>query len=212
MGFDAKRAVSNSTGLGSYSRTLMNDLIRYNAENIFSFRLYAPDKGRDNLRNQIITDKNTEFVYPNGINIKLLRDLWREKGIVKDLIRDNVQVFHGLSGQLPKGIKASGIKSIVTIHDLIFLTHPEFYNPIDVKIYKHKFFSALKEADRIIAISECTKRDILHFGNINPSKPLVTEDKIQVIYQSYNKIFDKTVSLRIIKCYFAHGFLSFFLY
>ncbi|MBR1774155.1 MAG: glycosyltransferase family 4 protein [Bacteroidales bacterium] len=194
VGFDAKRAVSNSTGLGSYSRTLINDLAKANTDNLFSFRLYAPDKGRDNLRNQIVTDENLEFVYPNGINIKLLRDLWREKGIVKDLIRDNVKVFHGLSGQLPKGIKASGVKSIVTIHDLIFFTHHEFYNPIDVKIYKHKFFSALQEADRVIAISECTKRDILRFGNIKASKPLVTEDKIQVIYQSYNKIFDNSVT------------------
>ncbi|MBO6117660.1 MAG: glycosyltransferase family 4 protein [Bacteroidales bacterium] len=194
VGLDAKRAVSNATGLGSYARTLINDLTKTNSGNDFSFLLYAPDKGKENLVSQINKDTNLQFVYPKQYKMKLLRDLWREKGIVKDLIRDKVDIFHGLSGQLPHGIKASGIKSVVTIHDLIFFVHPEFYNPIDVWIYKQKFFSALKEADKIIAISECTKRDILRFGNTKGIKPLVSEDKIQVIYQSYNKIFDNPVS------------------
>ena len=75
------------------------------------------------------------------------------------------------------GIRKSGIKSVVTIHDLIFLRHPEFYHWIDTKIYAWKFRQTLREADHIIAISECTKRDILAYGEVD-------ERKISVIYQS----------------------------
>ena len=102
---------------------------------------------------------------------------WRSRNIVKDLQRDGVQLFHGLSGELPWGIRQSGIPSVVTIHDLIFLRHPEFYNPIDVKLYTWKFRQTLKEANHIIAISECTKRDIIEYGH-------VPEQNISLIYQS----------------------------
>ena len=80
---------------------------------------------------------------------------------------------------------------MVTFNDLIFFPHPEFYNSIDVQLYKHKFFSTIKEADKIIAISECTKRDILKFGNMNKKTPFVSEDKIEVIYQSFNNIYSE---------------------
>ena len=178
IGFDAKRIVRNGTGLGSYGRTLVNDLAQYPLR----LNLYAPDKGRDDLRTQIVERDNIAFVYPTSRHFK---SYWRSRGIVDDLKRDGIQLFHGLSGELPFGIRKSGIKSVVTIHDLIFLRHPEFYNPIDVQIYKWKFRQTIKEADYIIAISECTKRDILEYGG-----NLVSEDKITLIYQSCSPRFN----------------------
>ena len=181
IGFDAKRIVRNGTGLGGYGRTLVNDLIRRNGGEM-ELLLYAPDKGRDHLRQQIIQDPHARFVYPKGNPCRLSRDLWRVKGIVSQLKADGVQLFHGLTGELPLGIKKSGIKTVVTIHDLIFMRHPEYYNWLDVKIYEWKFRQTLKEADRIIAISECTKRDIIELGGISG-------DNIDVIYQSCNPRF-----------------------
>lgn len=178
IGIDAKRIVRNGTGLGSYGRTLVNDLAQYPLR----LNLYAPDKGRDDLRTQIVERDNIAFVYPTSRHFK---SYWRSRGIVADLKRDGIQLFHGLSGELPFGIRKSGIKSVVTIHDLIFLRHPEFYNPIDVQIYKWKFRQTIKEADYIIAISECTKRDILEYGG-----NLVSEDKITLIYQSCSPRFN----------------------
>ena len=160
IGFDAKRIVSNSTGLGSYGRTLVNDL----ADLDLRLRLYAPDKGRDDLRTQIKETKNISFCYPAPSKLPFNKALWRSRGIIKDLKRDGIQVFHGLSGELPIGISQSGMKSVVTIHDLIFLRHPEFYHWIDTKIYGWKFRQTIREADHIIAISECTKRDIIELS------------------------------------------------
>lgn len=173
IGFDAKRIVRNGTGLGSYGRTLVNDLASYPLE----LRLYAPDQGKDQLRQQIKEQENVRFCYPAPSHLPFSKTLWRSKGIVSDLKRDGIQVFHGLSGELPIGIRQSGIKSVVTIHDLIFLRHPEFYHWIDTKIYAWKFRQTIREADHIIAISECTKRDILTYGDVD-------ERKISVIYQS----------------------------
>ena len=177
IGFDAKRIVRNGTGLGSYGRTLVNDLAKYP----LTLRLYAPDEGRDDLRNQIVQSEHISFHIPHST----FHPFWRSYGMAKDLKRDGVQLFHGLSGELPIGIRKSGIKSVVTIHDLIFLRHPEFYNPIDVKLYTWKFRQTLREADHIIAISECTKRDILEYGGQD-----VSEDKITLVYQSCSPRFD----------------------
>ena len=173
IGFDAKRIVRNGTGLGSYGRTLVNDLASYPLE----LSLYAPDQGRDHLRQQIRLQENVRFCYPAPSHLPFSKALWRSKGIVSDLKRDGIQLFHGLSGELPIGIHRSGIKSVVTIHDLIFLRHPEFYHWIDTKIYAWKFRKTIQEADHIIAISACTKRDILEYGNVD-------ESKISLIYQS----------------------------
>ena len=49
IGFDAKRIVRNGTGLGSYGRTLVNDLSEIVGEDT-ELRLYAPDEGREQLR------------------------------------------------------------------------------------------------------------------------------------------------------------------
>ena len=62
IGFDAKRAVANGTGLGSYSRTLINDLARYP----LTLRLYAPDEGRDDLRTQIQDRANVTLHTPHS--------------------------------------------------------------------------------------------------------------------------------------------------
>ncbi|MBR5655123.1 MAG: glycosyltransferase family 4 protein [Prevotella sp.] len=190
LGFDAKRIVRNATGLGSYSRTLINSLSAADADT--QFLLYAPDEGRDDLRNQIIQRPNVAFSYytsPTGggqvgalhpsslIPKSLKKAFWRSRGIVNDLQRDGVQLFHGLSGELPVGLRRAGIPGIVTIHDLIFLRHPEYYNPIDVFFYRRKFHATLREAERVVAISECTKRDILAYSDF-------PEDRIDVVYQS----------------------------
>ena len=181
IGFDAKRIVRNNTGLGNYCRTLINDMIRRNDSNM-KLLLYTPDKGRDVLRNQIIESDNSRFVFPKKKLGKIYKSLWRTKNIVKQLQEDKVQIYHGLSGELPLGLRNSDIKSVVTIHDLIFLRHPEYYHWFDRKMYTWKFHQTIKQADRIIAVSECTKRDILEFGKIDP-------EKISVIYQSCNPKF-----------------------
>ncbi len=179
MGLDAKRIVRNGTGLGSYGRTLVRDLSLLDG---FDLRLYAPDAGRDDLRQQIETADDASshgsltFCYPKGWQ-PLGKSYWRTRGMVSQLVHDGVQVYHGLSGELPIGLRKAGIRSVVTIHDLIFMRHPEWYSPADVKIYTRKFRHALHEADSIVAISECTRRDICELGEVAP-------ESVELIYQS----------------------------
>lgn len=185
VGFDAKRIVSNGTGLGNYGRTLVNNLQAYGDARI-SYRLYAPTSGKPSLLRQINENDRTQYVFSQKKS-NVGRALWRSSGIVSDLKRDGIDIYHGLTGELPRGLRNAGIKGIVTIHDLIFLRYPEYYNWIDVQIYRYKFQLACREAERIIAISECTKRDIMEYGH-------VSADKIDVIYQDCDNAFKQKVS------------------
>ena len=187
IGFDAKRIVRNATGLGSYGRTLVNDLAAVPA---LDLTLYAPDEGRIELRRQVQERDNLHYHFAN-CRTALGRALWRSRGIISQMRRDGIQVYHGLSGELPVGIGRTGIKSVVTIHDLIFLRHPEYYKKVDVRIYTRKFRQALKEADRIVAISECTRRDICELGGVDKSR-------VSLIYQSCSPRFSADVDVRLL--------------
>ena len=156
----------------------MNLLKNHFSEN--SYYVYAPKKAKDKL------DIHPEVIlkHPSRYQIPAL---WRSYGIVKDLKRDQVSLYHGLTNELPYGISASKISSVVTIHDLIFLRFPKFYPIIDRAIYRYKCEYACSHATRIIAVSEQTKHDIIKYFKID-------EDKIDVIYQSCNLVFQRRES------------------
>ena len=99
----------------------------------------------------------------------------------------HIQVYHGLSNELPFNINHFKGKKIVTTHDLIFLRYPKLYPYLDRKIYNKKFRHACDTADTIIAISEETKRDIEeHY--------FIPENKIKVIYQSCDELYYKELT------------------
>lgn len=181
IGFDGKRAISNMTGLGNYSRLVIERLAL--AEPLDKLLVYTP-KLKDNPRlEQIRSCHNVEFRLPPPQAFQ--GSLWRTFGITNNLRADHVDIFHGLSNELPLNIRKSGIPSVVTMHDVIYRTMPECYKPIDRKIYDFKYGLACHNANRIIAVSECTKRDIVRFYGIDP-------DKIDVIYQGCDESFKKT--------------------
>lgn len=175
IGFDGKRAANNLTGLGNYSRSLIEQLARQFPEN--KYFVYSPKVKSSKQIDTFFEQENIQLKLPSKSNF-----LWRSFNILKDLKHDGIQLFHGLSHEIPFSIQKTEIKSIVTIHDLIFLRFPKYYKFIDRKLYKWKSQSACNHADKIIAISEKTKADIVKFYKINPKK-------IEVIYQTCDDSF-----------------------
>ncbi len=182
IAFDAKRAYSNNTGLGQYSRTLINSLLEYYPLN--KYFLCTPKVSQGYKLNSLA---QAHVIIPEHFSSSLLTSVWRSSWIKKDLERLEVDLYHGLSNEIPFGISKTKIKTVVTIHDLIFEWYPHQYNIIDVKIYQKKFRYACLHADKIIAISQQTKKDIIQFYKVPPAK-------ISVCYQSCNPAFGITVS------------------
>ncbi|MDR2906926.1 MAG: glycosyltransferase family 4 protein [Bacteroidales bacterium] len=181
IGFDAKRAMFNRSGLGNYSRDVIADMHSYHSEN--RYFLYTP---KLDASNHFFQKFPNEWVLPRNAFWRRLSSLWRYFGIAKQLKKQNIDVYHGLSAEIPKGLKKQGIRSVVTIHDLIFLRYPHYFDFFARQIYNYKSKKACQNADRIIAISEQTKSDIINFYSIQA-------EKIEVIYQSCHKQFMETV-------------------
>lgn len=188
IGFDAKRAVQNNTGLGNYSRYVVETLSDCYPHDVYL--LFAPKKRKNSRLKSLESQKQVHFIFPLGI-WKFLLSFWRVSFIKRDLKDHALDIYHGLSNELPFGIEKTGIRSVVTIHDLIFIRFPEHYSFVERinhrwKIWKFK--SACQRADKVIAVSECTKKDIVSYFKI-------PEEKITVVYQGCHPVFSRPVSL-----------------
>lgn len=182
IGFDGKRAFQNKTGLGNYIRSLLAVFGQYYPEN--SYVLFAP---KETALFDITTVPNTVTITPQSNFYKMFGALWRRKGMLKAIQQSGVEVFHGVSNELPKGISKSGVKSVVTVHDIIFERYPETYNFDERYVHRWKIKQACRESDAVIAISKQTKEDLINFY-------AVPKEKIVVCYQTCNPIFQRTVS------------------
>lgn len=186
IGYEAKRVFHNSTGLGNYSRDLIRILNQFYPKN--HYLLYNPKiKKRINFS---VENSNIFEKTPIGFINTFFKNYWRQYAIISDLKRDKIEIFHGLSGELPFNLSQNNIKSVVTIHDLIFLKFPQFYSWFDRKIHFYKFKKAAIQANHIIAISEQTKKDIIDYFKIAP-------EKISVLYQGCSEAFKKQYPIEL---------------
>lgn len=176
IGFDAKRAFHNSTGLGNYSRTLIEELSVYFPEN--EYHLFTPRKSSlfafENLPASQLYVHENKSIWPDVY--------WRSRLLSGLVSQNQVQVFHGLSHELPLGLGSRGVKSVVTMHDTLFMDFPKDFQAIDRAIYKKKWAKACQSADIVVAISEATKSRLQHYFNL-------PDERVQVVYQSVNESF-----------------------
>lgn len=179
VGFDAKRLFHNSTGLGNYSRDLVHGLAKYHPEH--ELHLFSPSPNKTNYKSFL------ESPYKVHGHRGISSRAWRSKGIIRDLVKEGIEIYHGLSHELPVGIKESGIKTVLTMHDLTIKTVPDTYKWVDRKIYEKKYQYAVDQADAIIAISESTKNDVLAYYEVD-------EARIHVIPPIINSSFYAALS------------------
>lgn len=180
IGYDAKRIFHNKTGLGNYSRDLIKILSKYYPNN--NYFLYNPKITKSKLFSYESHTKNIVEKNPLSWFHSKFYNYWRQRGIVTDLKKDKIDIYHGLTGEIPQGLKNKGIKTVVTVHDLIFMRFPQFYSFFDRNIHKIKARYAVKNADVVVAVSQQTKEDIIEFFGIE-------REKIQVVYQGCQEIF-----------------------
>lgn len=183
IGFDAKRLFNNFTGLGNYSRFVVDALADRFPEH--EYVLYTP-RLRSHPETQIY--QNSRFIIrkPESAFAKRLSSVWRSYALGNVAAKEGVTIFHGLSNELPL-TKPASLKTIVTVHDLIFKRYPEYYKPIDVQIYTWKLKKACASADVVVAVSQQTSSDLQEFLNVPASK-------IKVVYQGCHPNFKVVAS------------------
>jgi glycosyltransferase involved in cell wall biosynthesis len=180
IGFDAKRIFHNFRGLGNYSRTLVESLVKHFPEN--EYVLFTPPFDDSRASEWKRRFSNLEIVTPKSGLGRAFSSSWRSLFLARVIKNQKIDIYHGLSHELPPGLKNSKTKTVVTVHDLIFLRFPDYFPWIDRQVYLRKFKHAIESADIVVAICDQTKNDLMHFLQC-------PEEKIRIVYQSCHPNF-----------------------
>jgi len=158
IGLDGKRALYNSTGLGQYSRGYIETLSRTEHELL----VFSPNKKNAPIWS---VPEHVQRVEPSGPEL-----LWRTVGLAREPIFHSLDIYHGLSHEIPIHPKKEMPRLVVTMHDCIFKHYPSSYGWWDRKVYHQKWKYAVQRSDAIISISKSTADDLIRYYDADSNK------------------------------------------
>ena len=171
IGIDARKL--KDYGIGSYIRNLLEAIGKLPESRAYRFRVYARRADSDALPDlpghfEVSHDDSAGYSVA-----ELTRFAWR-------LMRDRLDLFHATHYVLPPLWKT---RAVVTIHDIIHLLYPQFLPSRAAHLYARLMIRrALTRADRIVTVSENTRRDLVNYFEIPAAR-------IDVIYNGVSPRF-----------------------
>jgi len=173
---DLSPAVHQHAGLGRYAQELLLALAVTDGQNEYVVFYNNPAAAWVDPTLERFPKITTPLSYKPWRLSAMLAHFAR---IPQDSLFPGVALFHATDHLLPYFRR---IKSVFTLHDLIFIFHPETHKPLNRWFLTLMMPRFLRAADAVIAVSECTKRDAVRFYGI-------PEEKITVIYEGVNPRF-----------------------
>ena len=169
VAIDARKV--HDFGIGTYIRNLLRQLARLDRDTDYVLLCKERDLG---------------IAAPLGPNFRTVLEaspnysLREQIHVPWVLSRTKPDVFHAPHYVLPPAVRC---RSVVTIHDCIHLMFPQYLRNRASHAYaRAAMWAAARRSDRILTVSEASKRDILHFFNVAP-------EKIVVVYNAIDEHF-----------------------
>ncbi len=173
-------------GIGTYIQQLISHLSQL--ESTWKFRAYVSPNDAHRMK---LPSSWQQSVVPYGkYSVGEVLFLGRKSK------KDGAAIFHSPHYTLPLGL---GARSVVTIHDLIPLRFPEYFNALQ-RSYAHLMMShAVKRAGCVLVDSEFTKNDIMdtfrvnerrivvaHLGVTDEFRPVKSRQKIATLRKKFD--------------------------
>jgi glycosyltransferase involved in cell wall biosynthesis len=158
-------------GIGTYVRNLLRHLSRIDSSTDYVLICRHEDCGSveelgENFR--AVPEPSRPYSFSEQLRIPL------------DLRRDGIDLFHAPHYVLPALVPC---RSVVTIHDCIHLRFPQYLpNRFAYAYARSSLWVATHRSNRVLTVSEASKRDILRYFS-------VPEAKIDVIYNAIDERF-----------------------
>ena len=175
IGIDARMYGAAQTGIGTYIEYLIKNLLEIDQEYFYKIFLMEPE-----FSNFKITQENVEKIKVNSRWYG-----WREQLILPwQMAREKVDLMHFPHFNVPIFYRG---KYLVTIHDLTPLYFPGRKmggSRFRKKAFRFVFSNAVRKAEKIIAVSNYTKNDLMKNFEID-------EEKIKVIYEGIKNLPNK---------------------
>ncbi len=168
VGMDARLVYYRKAGISQYTLRLLEELAAIDKED--EFTVFQSRKDRSVLVDQSNFRKRSLWTPPHHRLEQLLLPL--------ELAAVDLDVLHSPDFIPPF---RRNCKSVITVHDLNFLLYPDFLTPESASYYG-QIDQAVRRCDHIIAVSESTKRDIIHLTG-------APEDKITVVHEAAHPIY-----------------------
>lgn len=190
IAIDARWIFNEISGIGAHTRELIRHIAREDRTNtyylIFSDRALAERtwveaelSDKSNFRPDIVPwsvfSPHSQLMLPTRLS------------------RNGIEVYHSPNYMIPLACfprgRAGKIRCVATIHDLIPLLFPSA-TPRALKtrffpIYRRLMLEIGARADRIIAVSEASRTDIVEHLNIPPER----REAVKVIYNGVSPLF-----------------------
>ena len=164
VGIDARKLTD--FGIGSYIRNLLEAIAKRPESARYLFRVYVRGSDRGAVPELPPRFEIVEEDSPGYSIAELTRFAWR-------LRRDRLDLFHATHYVIPPLARA---RAVVTIHDIIHVLYPQFLpNRVALLYARVMIRRALRRADRIITVSNNSKRDLVDYFGIPPAR-------IEVVY------------------------------
>jgi glycosyltransferase involved in cell wall biosynthesis len=189
IGIDARMYRSSVAGIGRYSQNLIKNLLEIDHENQYVLFMTSEDEKEFKIQisNLKMTMQNAKIIIANIPHYSIAE----QTKLPKIIAKEKLDLMHFLNFNFPVRYKG---KFIVTIHDLTLFFYPETAkqtNFIKRLAFSGIFNKAVKNAQKIIAVSQNTKDDII-------KKFALVKDKIEVIYEAaddriFNEVSEKDI-------------------
>lgn len=178
IGIDGNEAnVKKKVGVSVYSFELLKNWSK-KASREFQFVVYLRRQPRPEL------PKGKKYFRYQVVKGKFL---WSQLFLPANLyLKKQIDLFFAPAHYLPRFCP---VPSVVTIHDLSYFYYPSEFLKKDLYQLKNWTKYSLKRADRIIAVSKTTKKDLVRFYHL-------PYEKIEVVYNGYKKVKIKKLKIK----------------
>ena len=157
-------------GVGSYAKNLITSLTKFDTEN--QYFIFVK---REHSNVFTINQSNLSIIYQKNIlRNKILRVLWEQFILPLYIKRLKIDLLHSIHYTIPL---FAVCKVVVTFHDMTFFLYPKKHIFIKRIFFKLFVYASSWRANRLITVSNNTKKDIIKFMHIN-------NDKIDVVYET----------------------------
>ena len=167
IGIDARELLGRRTGVGRYLADLCTEWGRAPAARPHEFVLYAPTPGRD----PSVLGPPFDIATPGPFSYRAVPgegDSWWEQTRLPAAIReDPPDVFFAPAYSAPLSLK---IPVVLTIHDISFETHPEWFSWREGLRRRWLTRRAARRATQVIAVSGFTSDEVVAHLRLSPAR------------------------------------------
>jgi glycosyltransferase involved in cell wall biosynthesis len=166
IGIEAERAnMDHPTGVEHYAQQMILSFVKLDQDN--QYVLYLRTKPKDWIKS-----------LPKNFTVKVMPFplFWTQLRISWEMLVNPPDVLFIMASALPF---IHPKNSVVTIHDLAWKFYPETFTKSTRSYLEFSTAFAVRHAKKVIAVSEQTRQDILHFYKVPP-------EKVRTIYHGFD--------------------------